>query len=106
MQATHRLERISERSITSLQVVAHLADGSKHFQLGEPKHKSILGTACGANRGAWPVSMSPGERPVSTRALFVHLDGDAAREFGKFPVVVELAEATLAWLRDYVANLQ
>lgn len=89
-----------------LQVVAHLADGAKHFQLGNPKRHSVLNTARGANRGAWPISMNPGQRPVSPRALFVHLDGDAGREFGSFTAAVKLAEATLAWLREYITNMR
>jgi len=89
-----------------LQVVAHLADGAKHFQLGNPKHRSVLNTARGANWGAWPMPMNPGQRPVSPSALFVHLDGDAAKEFGSFPAAVKLAEATLAWLRDYITTMR
>lgn len=85
-----------------LQACAHLANGSKHLKLTSPRHRSVKTTARGADRGKRPLRMSPGQRPVSANALFVHLEGDAAKEFGSFPSALTLAEATVDWLRDYL----
>lgn len=88
-----------------LQACAHLADGSKHLQLHNRRHVSVLNTSRGADRGKWPLRMSPGERPVSPTALFVHLTGSPAEEFGSFPSALDLAEETVAWLQNYVATM-
>jgi hypothetical protein len=88
-----------------LQACAHLADGSKHLQLKNLRHVSIRNTVRGAARWAWPFRMSPGERPVSATALFVHLEGEAAGKFGSFPSALDLAKATGVWLKAYMASL-
>jgi len=48
--------------------------------------------------------MNPGQRPVSSMALFVHLKGEAAKQFGKYPSTATLAAAIIAWLREYMAS--
>jgi hypothetical protein len=88
-----------------LQACAHLADGSKHLQLTNRSHVSIRNTSRGGERGIWPFQISLGERPVSATALFVHLEGEAARQFGSFPSALHLARATVAWLKTYMASL-
>lgn len=87
-----------------LQACAHLADGSKHLRLNNPRHVSVRNTARGGNRGARPFRMNPGQRPVSATALFVHLEGDAAQQFGSFPSALDLARKTVDWLKTYIAN--
>jgi hypothetical protein len=68
-------------------------------------HQSVVSTARGGNRGALPFGLSPGQRPVAPRALFVHLDGDAAKEFGIYPAAIKLAELFDDWIRAYVTTL-
>ena len=87
-----------------LQVCAHLADGSKHFELRNRRHHSVVNTMRGGNWAERPLGLSPGERPVSATALFVHLAGEPAKRFGRFPSAVTLAEATLEWFRAYAAT--
>jgi len=87
-----------------LQVCAHLADGSKHFKLRNASHNSVVNTTRGANWAERPFGLSLGERPVSAAALFVHLTGEPAKRFGRFPSAVMLAEATVEWFRTYAAR--
>ncbi len=89
-----------------LQACAHLADGSKHLLLHNPGHVSVHNTTRGGNWAQWPLRMSPGQRPVSPKALFVHLTGAPAEAFGCFPSALELAEKTVTWLRDHAASVQ
>jgi hypothetical protein len=81
-----------------LQACAHLADGSKHLELDNPKHRSVVGTPRGGNWAKRPLRMSPGRMPVDKSALFVHLEGAAAKAFGEFPSALEVADATFVWV--------
>jgi hypothetical protein len=87
-----------------LQVCAHIADGSKHLQLNNPRHISVRGIPRGGNWAARPSQMNPGQLPVSACALFVHLEGDAATEFGSFPSALDLACRTVEWFKAYVSG--
>jgi len=87
-----------------LQVCAHLADGSKHFELKNLRHQSVVGTPRGGDWTERPLRLSPGERPVSRRAVFVHLRGAPAKQLGRFPPAVRVAEAALDWFRAYAST--
>jgi hypothetical protein len=84
-----------------LQVCAHLADGSKHLRLTNPKRNSVRGISRGGNWASRPIRLSPGKLPVSN-GHFVHLEGDAAKAFGEFPSALDLAKELVAWLKDYI----
>lgn len=87
-----------------LQVCAHIADGSKHFELSNPNHCSVVNTARGGEWAERPFGLSPGQRPVSAGALFVHLDGEQAKNFGLFPSAAHLAKLVLQWFHEYTAT--
>src|ERR1700730_8909407 len=73
-----------------LQVVSHLANGSKHFQV--TRHHVVKENII--HEGAFDPNVF-GSNAFDVGELRVELDGDAAREFGSSTGVLELAAKAL-----------
>jgi hypothetical protein len=80
-----------------LQVCSHLANGAKHFEFDDPRHRSVGSTDEG---GSWePAGWSPphwappGWEPQGR--LLVNLKGEAAARFGPSIGAIELAEKVM-----------
>jgi hypothetical protein len=87
-----------ERGSNLLQVISHLANGSKHFHV--TRHYVVKDTI--VKVGAFdPAAFDPDSFDVGE--LRVELDGDAAREFGTSIGVLELADKALHFWEKYLA---
>jgi hypothetical protein len=80
-----------------LQVVSHLANGSKHFQV--TRHHAVKETII--HEGAFDPNVF-GSNAFDVGELRVELDGDAAREFGASTGVLELAAKALRFWEEHV----
>ena len=85
-------EQVRENSVL-LQICSHIANGSKHFEVEDLRHKSVSGT--NHMGGHWPNGYFPkdyfpnGYFPDSN--LIIRLEGDAKNQFGESISVIKLA---------------
>jgi hypothetical protein len=76
-----------------LQICSHVANGSKHFEVEDPRHQSVSDTT--HTGGYWPKGYFPtgyfpeGYFPESN--LIIHLDGDSKNQLGESVSVIKLA---------------
>ena len=98
---THKQERAALRaSDPILQVVSHIANGSKHF-VAEARHHHHV-----QHVDAPPPAFQPDafqSNAFQTGELYVTLEGTAAQALGPELQVPELAERVLRFWEDYVA---
>ena len=87
-----------ESNSALLQVISHLANGSKHFKATHPQHVSVKDTR--VNRGAFDPAFDSNALDVSE--LRVELDGQAAIKFGPSIGVLKLADMALSFWEGYV----
>lgn len=81
-----------------LRVVSHLANGAKHFELNDPRHKSVKETE--ASRYVEPGYVQPG---YFEEYLQIHLAPDEAKELGTHVIdAVSLGHRALQFWRQYV----
>jgi hypothetical protein len=80
-----------------LQVVSHIANGAKHFQVEDKRHRSV--TASGVRGGFFPPRYFARRfwagRHFGHGVLYVELDGDAAMMLGAEISAVGLADKVL-----------
>jgi hypothetical protein len=88
-----------ERDSNLLQIISHLANGSKHFQATHPQHVSVKDTNVKIS-GFDPNSFD--SKVFDVGELRVELDGEAAREFGASIGVLELADQTVHFWEEHV----
>lgn len=91
-----------------LEICSHLANGAKHFQVEDKRHKSV-----GATKqfytgmfppGMFPPSMFPPSAFGGSIKLIVELMGDAAIQLGPTIGVVELAERVMDFWSKHSLN--
>jgi hypothetical protein len=82
-----------------LQVLSHLANGSKHFQATDPRHVSVKDTS--VQEGAFDSNAFDPEI-VDVGELRIELDGKAAQHFGASSIgVLRLAEEAVRFWENY-----
>jgi hypothetical protein len=80
-----------------LQIASHLPNGSKHFELNAPKHKSVDD----AQRRDGPFDNSAfTANAFDTGELVVLLKGDAAAQFGKSVSALEVAKKMVEYWKQ------
>lgn len=82
-----------------LEVCSHLANGSKHFQVRDSRHRSVEETR--HHRGAFSNAFSSG---FDISRLEVHLQGSAAAALGNVIAVEDLARQVLDLWRGRLAS--
>lgn len=81
-----------------LQVLAHLANGVKHFKLNDPKLDALRGAGGAPSWAEAPrFNRQLGSRVVNRRVLHVRLQGEAARSLGDVLSVTDLAQKAVAF---------
>ena len=75
-----------------LQVCDHIASGSKHFEAVAKHHKSVARTE--THHGGFSRAFS---RAFDVSELTIHLQGDAAAEFGESVDALDIARLILAY---------
>jgi len=86
-----------------LQVVSHIANGSKHF-IAEARHHQHV-----QHVDAPPPAFQPDAfqgADFQTGALYVTLEGEAAQALGPQLLVTDLAARVLRYWEEYVASLE
>ena len=87
-----------------LQVLEHLANGAKHFELDPGRHQAVKGSGGAPSWAEVPFRTSPGERIVNKRMLYVRLDGEAEHTFGRIISVDDLVHKTLAFWKHQLGT--
>ena len=94
-------QRSSEKNqSTILQICSHIANGAKHFEVEDKRHKSVSSTHRGGGTGFGGANLGTnlinanGNLPRGS-SLFVKLNGDAEKQYGRTVNVLLLAEDTL-----------
>jgi hypothetical protein len=89
------VKQTAERHSTPLlEVCSHLANGSKHFQATNRRHRSVDDTR--HHRGAFSNAFSSA---FDISRLEIHLQGSAAATFGNLVAVEDLAHQVLDYWR-------
>lgn len=88
-----------------LQVLEHLANGAKHFELDPGRHQAVKGSGIAPSWAEVPLGTSPGALIVNKRMLYVRLDGDAERTFGWIISVVDLVQRTLSFWKGQLRTV-
>ncbi len=83
-------QKTERQSAPLLEVCSHLANGSKHFQATNPRHRSVGDTKL--HGGAFSSGFSRG---FDISRLEVHLQGNAAAAIGQVVEVTDLARKVL-----------
>ena len=96
-RANNKTRRALIKSEPLLQVLEHLANGIKHFELDPGRHQAVKKSGAAPSWAEVPLRTSPGKRIVNRRMLYVRLDGEAERAFGWIMSVVDLVEKTIAF---------
>jgi len=95
-----RAKRTAERkSSTVLQIVSHLASGAKHFEVPDPRHKSIDRTEKISHSRVWGEGYWGDGYWGGHEALAAALDGDAKAKFGQWIEVIPLARPVVEYWR-------
>ena len=81
-----------------LQVVSHIASGSKHFVAEHARHHHVQ------HVDAAPSLVEPGDAMLVPASLYVTLEGEAARIFGPEIAVMQLAEQVLSFWEKFVES--
>jgi len=100
--AEHLPDWLNQRSIVKdhciLRIVSHIANGAKHFQLNDKRHKSVTSTE--KFRVCEEGCYEPG---IFYEPLLIHLSENEAKELNKTKIdVLELAEKVLEFWKPYV----
>ena len=86
-----------------LRVTSHLANGAKHFQVTDKRHKSV--DSLQVHEGAFdPKTFDP--NAFDTERLIIELQGDEANAFGQQISAIDLARRVLAYWQQQLANSQ
>jgi hypothetical protein len=92
---TSTSKRTAERGKSILlQICSHLANGAKHFEATDPRHKSVSSTERSSSWAGWGDSWGSS---WSSGPLVVRLKGDAAKQLGGIVAVIDLAEKVMAY---------
>ncbi len=75
-----------------LQVCSHIANGSKHFELNDTRHKSVKDAS--VHQGAFQTGAFQNDA-FDVSELRIHLEGDAASQLGQYVGVLPLARKAL-----------
>jgi hypothetical protein len=91
--------QVIENGCELLQIVSHIANGSKHFVAEAARHKSVVNTG---SRGAFDSHVFD-KNVFDVAELVVYPDGEAARIFGSRVRVIELANQLVEYWRRELA---
>lgn len=80
-----------------LQILEHLANGIKHFELDPGRHQAVKRSGGVPSWPEVPFRTSPGERVVNKKMLYVHLEGKAESTFGSIMSLDDLVQRTVAF---------
>jgi hypothetical protein len=80
-----------------LQIASHLANGSKHFELNDRRHKSVEDVI--RHEGGFDLEAFDPEA-FDTDELLVLLKGDAAAQFGSSVSAIELAKKMVEYWKQ------
>src|SRR3972149_2897651 len=88
-----------------LQIVSHLANGAKHFEVQDKRHTSVDRTDKISYGGTYYGDSYYGDGYYgSIEALGVALDGEAASQFGAWIEVVPLARLVLQYWKEALTS--
>ena len=88
-------------SVTLLQIVSHIANGSKHFKATAPHHKSVKDTH--ETEGVFDsIAFDPTAFDVGE--LLIELQGKAANEYGDTISADKLADKVVAFWEKHMAG--
>ena len=78
-----------------LQVLGHLANGAKHFQLDDQRHSAVRKSGGAPSRFETPFGLGPGAAIVNRLMLYISLDGEARQALGWVLSILDLADRTI-----------
>lgn len=89
-----------------LQVLSHIANGTKHLEIDPDHHNAVKSTGGAPSWAEAPnFGRNLGKRVVNQKALFIRLQGGAAKRIGATISVTDLADKAVAFWENYLREL-
>jgi hypothetical protein len=90
-----------------LQVLSHIANGTKHFELDPQRHSAVSSTGGKPSWAQAPKFGRPlGSRAINAKVLYIILDGNAAKQLGDVISVSDLADMAVKYWENYLAKVK
>lgn len=109
-KGTNRQKRtVARKNSVLLEICSHLANGAKHFEVEDPRHKSVSSTETSGGffqASFFAPAFFPNAYFGAGRRLVVALDGEAKKQLGPVIGLVDLAEKIMQYWESHPDVLQ